>query len=179
MNRRVSRKRVIQKNEEHLLNDCEAHLHFLVDATRLYHEGQQHRFKQIAAELRVLVADRKRPILLSRMEHYGFAYEVQPHKAPPLNSMPIAMKGDIRSAPSIYEPDEKIDDDLLKRAMDEQAAKVHAIPLRQFVKRGLAVYSRPHEYSYQDLVLELAQRLGSSHEDITFDEQITVLTPIS
>ena len=87
------RKKRIRKPTEQRVEECEAHLYFLWDACRLYRE-QKDRYKQIAAELRVLVGDHKpeRRLLFSLMNEYGYHYEVQP-PGPPFDKQAIPMVG--------------------------------------------------------------------------------------
>lgn len=42
-------------------------------------------------------------------------------------------------------------------------------------KKALAVYVAPYDYSYKDLVLAVAQQLGSGHEDTAVDEPLLQL----
>lgn len=89
----MTRKHRAPKSPEARLVECETHLYFLWDARRLYQE-QRDRYKQIAAELRVLVGDHRpsRRLLISMMDEFGFRYEVQP-PPPPFDKQPIAMIG--------------------------------------------------------------------------------------
>ena len=105
------------------MQDCETHLFFLRDALRLY-PSQPDRFKQIAAELRVLVCETKNnhPLLLELMEEVGFSCGL--------------------------------------------------VPFREYVENHLAVYLAPYEYTFRDLVLKVAEQLGSSHEDLSVEEPL-------
>ncbi len=64
------------------------------------------------------------------------------------------------------------DKDMLGKVLQKQAALRRPMPLREYVDSALAVYIAPHDYSYRDLTLAVAQQLGSSHEDRSVDESI-------
>lgn len=172
----MSRKRRIQKPVEVRVRDCEAHLHFLRDARRLF-EHEPDRYKQIAAELRVLVGDHspKKRLLFSLMSEFGFAYEVQP-PGPPNHQMPIPLKGEARDLPAealvakleAAKGDESVIQELLK----VQEARRHPVDFADYVDNGLAVFIAPHEYSFRELVVSVAQQEGSAHEDTAVDESL-------
>ena len=92
----MTRKPRIAKSEAQILSECETHLYFLWDAFRLYSQ-QRERFKQIAAELRILVCEtrKNKPLFLDLMDKYNFKYEVQPpglrEGGPPLKLQPMPM----------------------------------------------------------------------------------------
>jgi hypothetical protein len=83
----------IPKSLEQRVQDCETHLYFLWDARRLY-PAQEDRFKQIAAELRILVCETRtnQPLLLNLMEELDFTFDVQP-PGPPFDNWSIPMVG--------------------------------------------------------------------------------------
>ncbi len=58
------------------LNDCEAHIYFLECALNEYSKGKAIHYKQIAGELRVLVADKtaKNRLLIELMKDLGIEY---------------------------------------------------------------------------------------------------------
>lgn len=178
----MNTKKRIPKSPEQRLRDCETHLYFLWDARRLYPQ-QQERYKQIAAELRVLVCETRQnqPLLLNLMDELGFGYEVPP-PGPPLDKRPVAMVG-WRDDPV----HQKLTRDLASAMGDDaKMAKVSEtlvdlrkpIPLREFVNRALAVYIAPHDYSYKALTLAVAQQVGSSHEDDEVDEPLVQMQNI-
>lgn len=70
----MARKRRIPKTDQQRLEECETHLYFLGEALDLY-PRQRDRYKQVAAELRVLVCQTRhnKPRLLDLMDEYGFA----------------------------------------------------------------------------------------------------------
>ena len=76
-------KQRIPKSREARLVECETHLYFLWDARRQFHQ-EYDRYKQLAAELRILVGDHKpaRRLLFSMMTQFGFSYEVPPPPPP-------------------------------------------------------------------------------------------------
>jgi len=172
----MTRKPRIAKSETQILSECETHLYFLWDAYRLYSQ-QRERFKQIAAELRILVCETRqnKPLLLNLMDKYNFEHEVQPpglHKGgPPLKPQPIPMAG-WRDNPKHTEITDELskaiesgDKEKMKVIDDKLAAMAKPIPFREWVNKGLAVFIRPHDYSHRELTLAIAQQFGSSHED--------------
>ncbi|MBI3468213.1 MAG: hypothetical protein HY000_34850 [Planctomycetes bacterium] len=123
------------------------------------YEMQPDRYKQVAAELRVLVCETKenKPLLLDLLDGFGLQYLVQSDPELPL---PLQMVGDIGKTPT---------EDFSTLSPHEIWARYRAnakpIPLREFVNCGLAVFIRPHEFSHRDLILAVAQQIGSAHED--------------
>lgn len=174
--------RRVAKTELQILQDCETHLYFLWDALRLYPE-QRDRYKQIAAELRVLVCEsgRNRPLLLDCMDRYAFVYEILP-PGPPLDKQPIALvnwQADPMHKAMADEVERAMDDpEKLDRLLSKQAALRRAMPLREYVNTALAVFIRPRDYSFRDLVLALAQQMGSSHEDHEVEETLVAVQSI-
>jgi len=163
----------IPKSKELLLRECEEHLFMLKDALSLY-RSQRYRYKQIAAELRVLVCEFRsnKPLLLDMMDEYGFTYEVQPW-----GRSPIPLIGDIDSSLN-----KKIGQ-LLIEGKHQEADKLISsrrkpILLRYFVKKGLAVYMRPNEISYNTLIRKIAEQEGSSHEDRGVDSEVNEMKNI-
>lgn len=175
----MERKKRVAKPPAERLRDCEVHLYFLWDSRRLY-QVESERFKQIAAELRVLVGKtrRNKPLLLDLMDEYGFAYHIQPPgrdpNGPPLAPQPLPMVG-WRQDPELQRIYKNLDSDDQARvasAEAELAALARPVPFREWVDRGLAVFIDPHDYSHRDLVLAIAQQYGSSHEDESVEEPI-------
>lgn len=182
-------KRRIPKTANQRLHECETHLYFLWNAHQLY-QKQRDRFKQIATELRVLVCETRtnKPLLLDLMDKYGFTYEVQPpgkHQGgPPLKPQPLTMIG-WRDDPVQKKITEELseaissNDEMKIKAINEKLeALANPIPFRDWVNKGLAVYIKPYDYSHKDLVLAIAQQLGSSHEDESVEEPIIQLQQI-
>lgn len=163
----------IPKGRESRLVECETHLYFLWDARRLYQE-QPDRYKQIAAELRVLVGDHMpaRRLLLAMMEEFCFSYEVQPPPSP-FDKQPIPMIGwrdDPNHAALVRQAEEALGDEKkMQELFLAQAALRCPVPFAEYVARGLAVYISPHDYSFKDFVLAIAQQMGSGHEDTAVD----------
>ncbi|MBT5051424.1 MAG: hypothetical protein HOM58_23215 [Rhodospirillaceae bacterium] len=180
---KTPRKRRIAKSPEVRIAECETHLYFLWDARRLYLQ-QPERYKQIAAELRILVCETKSngPLLLDLMDQYDFQHEVQPPgsdpSGPPLKPGPINLVG-WRDDPDHKEISERLQKATKSENKDEMAeidrrlAEL-AIPIsfREWVNKGLALYIEPYDYSNRDLVLAISQQFGSSHEDETVEEPI-------
>ena len=163
----------VPKNSKARLAECEAHLFFLWDVRRLYQE-QRDRYKQIGAELRVLVGDHRpaRRLLIAMMEEYGFSYDVQP-PPPPFDKQPIPMVG-WKKDPNYLALAQQVkaairDEQEMQEALAAQAALRRPVPFTEYVERALAVYIDPYEYSFRDLVLAIAQQIGSSHEDTAID----------
>lgn len=175
----MGKKKRIPKTSKQRIDECETHLYFLWDARRLYPK-QKDRYKQIATELRVLVGDHrpKRRLLLSLMDKYGFSYEIQPPD-PPFNEGPIPMVGwkddPEHRALAIELEKAKGDKDKLEKILEKQSALRRPVPFPEYVERALAVYIKPHDYSYRDLVLAVAQQVGSGHEDIAMEEPLMQL----
>lgn len=182
----MARKRRLQKTAAQRLNDCETHVFFLWDALRLYRD-QRDRYKQAAAELRVLVCEthHNKPLLLDLMDKYGFKHEVQPpHRrsgGPPLKPQPVPMVG-WREDPE----QNAISDELADAMHSQDQTKMQdinrklenlacPIPFREWVNKGLAVYIFPYDYSHRELTLAIAQQMGSSHEDESLEEPIVRL----
>lgn len=175
----MERKKRVPKTATERLRECETHLYFLWDARRLY-PRERDRFKQIAAELRVLVCRTRqnKPLLLDLMDEYGFAYDVQPPGkdpgGPPLKLQPLPVVG-WRDDPAHRRISEALcsgDQDREASAEAELAALAKPMPFREWVEKGLAVYIAPHDYSHCDLILAIAQQYGSSHEDDSVEEPI-------
>lgn len=158
----------VPKGPERLLAACESHLKFLGEALAAY-DREPDRYKQLAAELRVLVckAGRNKPLLLDLMDEYGFVYEVHPIPDLPF---PITMVGQLHEEPEVdfsaISPEE---------IWAHHRARAKPVRLREFIDRALAVYIRPHEFSYRDLILAVAQQIGVSHEDRTMEKALVEL----
>jgi len=185
----MSQKPRIAKSDDQILIDCETHLYFLWDAHRLYSQ-QRERFKQIAAELRILVCETKKnkPLLLDLMDKYNFEYEVQPpglsQGGPPLKPQPLSMVG-WRDDPQHKEISEELskaiesgDDAKKKEIYEKLASLAKPIPFHEWVNKGLAVFIKPYDYSNRELTLAIAQQFGSSHEDDSVEEPIARLQQI-
>ena len=176
----------IAKTPEQRLRACETHLYFLWDTRRLYPQ-QRDRYKQIAAELRILVCKTRanKPLLLNLMDEFGFSYKIQPpgrdNGGPPLKPQPLPMVG-WREDPIHKKLSEEVEeaiksgDDTMMRVIEAKLeALARPVPFREWVNKGLAVFISPHDYSYRELVLAIAQQFGSSHEDDAIDEPIAQL----
>lgn len=168
----------IPKTKEQLLEACESHLIMLNQALTLY-PSQRYQYKHIASVLRVLVCDfgRNEPLLLDLMDEYGFSYEIKPGNKNPIPL--VNWQENTLFEKSIYEPVGK----LLNEGKLEEAEKIiskhrKSIPLRQFVKNGLAIFIKPHNVSYQALIKSIAEQEGTAHEDKGVDEIVYHLKSI-
>jgi hypothetical protein len=128
----------------------------LHEALQAY-EYEPDRYKQVAAELRVLVCSvkrRNRPLLLDLLDEHEVESWVYPTPGLPF---PIPLVGQPYAA--------------------EQEGMREASPLtlREFVERGLAVFISGREFTYRDLVLAVAQQIGTGHEDPLVDEHLAEL----
>lgn len=166
----------IPKTLEQRLQDCETHLYFLRDARSLY-PAQEDRYKQIAAELRILVCETRtnHPLLLNLMEELGFSFDVQP-PAMPFQRLPIPMVGsrdDSVHQQLAAEFQAAIGDEhKLSEVLQKQVALRRPVPFREYVEKALAVFVAPYDFSYRELTLAIAQQVGSSHEDLTVEEPL-------
>lgn len=178
-----TRKHRVPKTSAERLADCETHLYFLWDAVRLYSE-QPDRFKQIAAELRVLVCETRmnKPLLLNLMDEFSFVYEIKPPRAsasgpPLLQPLPmIGWRDDLIHAEiseRLSQANKSEDTAHQMQEIERRLAELaKPVQLREWINRGLAVFIAPYEYSYRELALAIAQQFGSSHEDDSVEEPI-------
>lgn len=170
MPRKPKRKRV-PKDPTRLLQDCESHLRFLHEALVLYN-AEPDRYKQLAGELRVLVceAGQNKPLLLDLMDKYGVEYDVTPIPDLPF---PIQMVDEPEAAP--FDDFENLNP---AEIWESHRQRARPVPLREFIKRALALFIRPHKHSYEDLILAVAQQIGASHEDRTVELTLLQLEQI-
>jgi hypothetical protein len=167
----------IRKQTQERIADCEAHLFFLHEALNLFPQ-QYDRYKQIAAELRVLVCATRqnKPLLLDLMDELGFTYDVHPPGPPGPLTIPIPLVGwrdDPDHQALTREFQQAADDKQKLAAILEKEAKLRkSMPLREYTDKALAIFIKPFDYSYRDLILSVAQQCGSSHEDKDIDEPI-------
>ncbi|MDO8490039.1 MAG: hypothetical protein Q7S47_01315 [bacterium] len=153
------------RTNEQLLEACEEQL-ILLDQALFRYPTQRFEYKNIASGLRVLVCDfgKNKPLLLDLMDQNGFKYEIKPQGKNPISL--VNWQKDTLFEKSIYEPV----GELLKKGKFEKAEKIISkhrkpIPLRQYVKHGLAVFIAPDDVSYHDLIKMIAEKEGLSHED--------------
>lgn len=167
----------VPKQRFRLLADCESHLKFLSEALeRLQHEVD--RYKQLAAELRILVCSTRsnKPLLLDLLDDYGLRALVHPV---PRFPFPCTMVGDIQKHGVDVEAVLGLPEADVERLIVEQRSKAKPIPLRQWVRQGLAVYNKGREFSYEELVLVVAHQMGGAHEDVTVEKAVLELEPLS
>jgi len=170
------KKRRIPRPTQERTAACEDHLFFLHEALKLFPQ-QPGRYKQIAGELRVLVCKTRKnePLLLDLMDELGFNYDVHP-PGPPFDKHPIDLVG-WRDDPGFQALTREVqqaagDKQKLATILEKQARLRKSMPLREYTDKALAIFIRPFDYSYRDLILSVAQQCGSSHEDKDIDEPI-------
>ena len=176
----MAKKKRIQKSRDQRVDDCETHLYVLWDALRQYPQ-ERDRYKQSATESLILVCDkmRGRRLLLALMEEIGFSYDVQP-SGPPRDKQPITMirwKDDPEYRNMANELQEaNMDKQKLDELLEKQVALRRPVPFPEFVEGALAVYIKPYDYSYCQLVRAVAQQMGGTHEDTAVDEPLVRLS---
>jgi hypothetical protein len=176
------KKRRIPRSTQERIADCEAHLFFLHEALNLFPQ-QYDRYKQIAAELRVLVCKTRKnePLLLDLMDEFGFTYDIDP-PGPPFDKHPIDLVGwrDDPDHQALTREFQQAAGDKQKLAMifEKEAKLRKSMPLRENTDKALAIFIKPFDYSYRDLILSVAQQCGSSHEDKDIDEPIAQMRSI-
>lgn len=177
------KKNRIPKTPLHMIQDCESHLYFLWDALRHF-RNEPERYKQIAAELRVLVCEhgRNKALLLNLTDQFRFIYEVKPPADMPLPHEPIPMVG-WQNDPDEQQYAKDIgdavgDEKKLAELFAKRALKRRPLSLREYVDKALAVHIASHDYSYKELTLAVAQQMGSSHEDDAIEEPLAKMLNI-
>jgi hypothetical protein len=172
----------VYKSPEERIRDCETHLAFLKEARDNYPTDRE-RYKQVAAELRVLVCKfrNNKPLLLDLMDEYGFNYEVRPAAppaGPPLKG-PIPLVGwrdDPAQQALAKELEQALgDEQKLNASLARQQSLRVALPLRRFVDEGLAAFIAPYEYSYNQLTRAIAEQCGVAHEDEAIEEGLAAM----
>jgi hypothetical protein len=178
------KKRRIPRPTQERIAACESHLFFLHEDLKLFPQ-QYDRYKQIAGKLRVLVCKTRsnKPLLLDLMDELGFNYNVPPPGPPGPITMPIALVG-WRTDPDFQAHVRELEEaggDQQKRAAihEKHNAKFRkSMPLREYTDKAFATLIYFHEYSFCELVLDVAQQCGSSHEDEAIDEPIAQMRTI-
>jgi hypothetical protein len=176
------RKTRLRRSTQERIAACESHLFFLHEAAKLFPQ-QYDRYKQIAAELRVLVCKTRHnePLLLNLMDELGFFYEIHPPGSP-FDKMPIPLVGwrDDPDHQALTGEFQKAGDDEQKLAvaLEKQARLRKSMPLREYTEKALAIFIRPFDFNYRDLILSVAQQCGSSHEDEDIDEPMAQMRSI-
>lgn len=174
-------KNKINKTPIELLRSLETHLFFLYTALENY-RTERDRYKQVASELRVLVGDHnpKRRLLIHLMKKYDYEYLVHPSNEP-LDYLPIQLKSKYKSKKQM-EIDKKYENACSEVEFDEMIEELRKLrfsyPLDEYLEKALAVFIAPDEYSYRELIVAVAQQIGSSHEDLAVDEGIYKLSQI-
>lgn len=150
--RRVTPARATE-DPQRRLHDCESHLNFLGEALASL-PSEPDRYKQLGAELRELVCQKgqHRPLLLDLMDDYGVEYVVEPMPDFPF---PITMVEDFLNPPAIDRKGLSIN-----QISERHRPDARPVPLRDFIDDALAVWIRPHAFSYRELILAVAQESG-------------------
>lgn len=127
--------------------DCEAHTRFLIEAIERFKDDPIY-YKQIAAELRVLVADKnpKNRVLLSLMKDLHVTVSIHPPALPP-HAFHVLEQGEER----LWEGN---------------------IPAEVYCERGFVANIRGRRYTVVEFVRMVAQQEGSSHESTHLDETL-------
>lgn len=138
----------IPRERIELTRAMEAHLYFLWEARQRYPQ-QPDRYKQIAAELRVLVCKTRQnqPLLLNLMDAYELSYEIQP-PGPPFDMQPISLVDDLPQSNFArrLESASLGNGGTQAELLQEQASLRRPIPFREYVDRGLAVFILGRSY---------------------------------
>lgn len=164
----------ITKSLQQRLEDCEDHLLFLNEGHER-HEQQPFRYKQMAAELRVLVCKTKsnKPLLLDLMEESGFTFMVDPYEKTPFGPRPLIRVDEfdryVEIARRLMSGD--------RTAREENASLLRQVPLREFIQDGFATLlcecgqtncvcnSQAKKWSWKKFIRGVAEQMGSAHED--------------
>jgi hypothetical protein len=116
------------------------------------------------------------------MKEFGFSYEVQP-PPPPFDKQAIPMVGwrdDPRHLAIVRQLEAAYGDEVkLNEVLEAQAAMRRPVPFEEYVERALAVYIAPYDYSFRDLVLAIAQQIGSGHEDSSVEAPLVQMANTS
>jgi hypothetical protein len=180
---KTDKKRIPRSTQERI-SACESHLYCLCEHLKHF-PGQYDRYKQIAGGLRILVCKTgtNKPLLLNLMDELGFKYDVPPPGPPGPLTIPIPLVG-WRTDPDFQAYTRELEeagDDQQKRAAihEKHNAKFRKpMPLREYTDKAFATLIYSHEYSFRELVLDVAQQCGSSHEDESIDEPIAQMRSI-
>lgn len=159
----------IPRSELDLITSCEFHLLLLWEAF-IKMSIQPERYKQIAAELRVLVCrhGRNKPLLLNLMKSYSIEARANPQGSRFLK------KG--------WQEDPKYKQELIKlpllsydyaeliKLLHSRMPPEKPLDYEQYISEVVGVANEYGEYTYKELILAVAQQIGSGHEDETVEE---------
>lgn len=158
----------IPKTGDALVGALESHTKFLSEAM-IALESERDRYKQLAADLRLLVCQggSNKPLLLNLMDELNVTYSISP-----IPDLPFPI-------PMVDEMDQSPDVDFSSMSPEEiwayHRSRGKRYSLREFVARALAVYVLGHSYSYNALIRAIAEQSGGSHEDTTVDANLVEL----
>jgi hypothetical protein len=132
-------------------HDCEAHIKFLSETLDKSLEDDPVYYKQVAAELRVLVADKapKNRILIKLMSDLQVSISINLPIHPPHKW-------------EIIGKDKQIED------------YNKPIPIKLFCEKGLVCILKGEPYSNNELIRLIAQQEGSSHESSHIDKALAM-----
>ena len=164
----------ITKSLKQSLEDCEDHLLFLKEAYDR-HPKQPFRYKQMAAELRVLVCATKNnhALLLDLMADCEYTFSVDPYEPTPFGPRPLIRTDEFEKYVEMAGRMMKGD----ASALAENSALTKPIPLPEFIRDGYALMlcgcnqdpcscdPESKKWSWQRLIRGVAEQIGSSHED--------------
>jgi hypothetical protein len=184
-NVKTPKKKILRSRPERI-SACESHLYFLCEDLKHFPE-QYDRYKQIAGKLRILVCKTgtNKPLLLDLMDELGFTWDVQPPGPPKKGpiTMPIPLIG-WRDDPDFQAHARELqeaagDKQKLASINERHNAKFRkSMPLRVYTDKAFATLIYSHEYSFRQLIMDVAQQCGSSHEDEAIDEPIAQMRSI-
>lgn len=130
-------------------------------------------YKLTAASLRVLTCEfgQNRPLLLDLLDDLEVGYTIGPDPSLPF---PIVLVDEQPEEPPLdfnsWPPE---------RIWEWHRARGRSFPLRDYVKRALAVYVLGESYSYERLIRTLAEQSGLAHEDRSIDRNILEMESVA
>ncbi len=125
----------------------------------------------MAAELRVLAAGTgtNKPLLLDLMDESQFEYRVAPYQSDSLGVIPIVRVDQLDQYDAVLDratkAQRKDNAEEFKKAIEERERLVRDVPLREFIEHTVAAVILGSTWTWKDLILNVAQQMGSAHED--------------
>lgn len=150
----------------------ETHLKLLRESVARF-AAEPDMYKLIAGTLRVLVCDFKqnKPLLLDLLDDLESGYSIGPDPGLPF---PIQL---------VDEPELESPADFNSWPMDRiwewHRSRGKVYPLREYVRRALAVFVLGESYSYEKLVRTLAEQSGLAHEDSSVDRNVLAMESVA
>lgn len=156
------------------LSSCEFHLLALWEA-RQRASAQPERYKQIAAELRVLICrhGRNKPLLLDLMKEFGVEGRVVPKERRVLMTGWRDDPEYLQAYSGLSNPPALATD--LVRELHSAMPPGPPVMFDDYLDRGCAIGNEHGEYSYKELILAVSQQIGSGHEDATVERLLATL----